>query len=132
MKRQLETFDLVVCDCSIIDEHLNVIESSFFDLNNSGNGLLKNLLKSSFIGCCMGFRSSVLERALPFPKNVSAHDQWIGLIAQKYFKVAFIPQVLVDYRRHERNYSTTGGPSKNSFGKKVVSRVQLAQNLLWY
>ena len=132
MIKYLQTADLVVCDCRLIDEHLNVIEPSYFRLNNAGSGLLKNLLKSSFMGCCMGFNRKVLEKALPFPKNISMHDQWIGLIAQKYFKVKFIQQILVDHRRHKKNYSTTGGPSKNSLEKKLVSRVQLAKKLLWH
>ncbi len=132
MVNYLQTYDLVVCDCRILDEHLNIIEPSFFRHSNSGSGLLKNLLKSSFIGCCMCFRKSVLEKALPFPKDISMHDQWIGLIAQKYFKVKFIPEILVDHRRHKNNYSTTGGRSTNSLEKKVISRVQLIKNLLWY
>jgi glycosyltransferase involved in cell wall biosynthesis len=132
MKEHLQIYDLVVCDCRITDEHLNVIEPSFFGLNNSGTGLLKNFIKSSFIGCCMGFRFNVLKRAMPFPKGIPMHDQWIGLIAQKYFEVKFYPHALVDHRRHKKNYSTTGERSKNSLAKKLVSRVQLAQNLLWY
>ncbi len=128
----LQNVDLAICDCRLVDAQLNEIESSFFDLNRSRTGLLKNLFKSSFIGCCMGFRKGVLEKALPFPKNVSMHDQWIGLIAQKYFRVKFIPQVLVDHRRHSKNYSTTGTRSKNSLNEKIFSRLQLIKNLSQY
>ena len=130
MTEALRECDLAVCDCRIVDEHLKTIAPSFFELNKSKNGLLNNLLKSSFVGCCMAFHRSVLDKAIPFPKEISMHDQWIGLIAQKYFKVKFIPQVLVDHRRHSKNYSTTGGRSKNSLGKKVISRVKLAKMLL--
>ena len=80
----------------------------------------------------MGFHKRVLEKALPFPKNVSMHDQWIGLIAQKYFRVEFIPLVLVDHRRHSKNYSTTGTRSKNSLNRKIFSRLQLIKNLSQY
>lgn len=130
MTEALHECDLAVCDCRIVDKQLKVIEHSFFEWNRSKNGLVNNLLRSSFVGCCMAFHRRVLDKAIPFPGEIVMHDQWIGLIAQKYFKVKFIPQVLVDHRRHSKNYSTTGGSSKNSLGKKVISRVKLAKMLL--
>jgi glycosyltransferase involved in cell wall biosynthesis len=130
MVSELELHDLVVCDCRLIDEKGYILSDSFFDQNHSQNGLVKNLLKNSFVGCCMAFQRRVLERVLPFPPKISTHDQWIGLIAQRYFKVKFIPQILVDHRRHKRNYSSTGERSKNSWKKKVISRLQLAKALL--
>ncbi|MBI3482304.1 MAG: glycosyltransferase family 2 protein [Bacteroidetes bacterium] len=130
MTGALKECDLTVCDCRLVDENLKTIAPSFFELNNSRKGLLNNFYKSSFIGCCMAFHRKILEKAIPFPNEISMHDQWIGLIAQKYFKVKFIPQILVDHRRHSKNFSTTGSRSKNSLGKKVISRVKLAKMLL--
>jgi glycosyltransferase involved in cell wall biosynthesis len=130
MVMELSSYDLAVCDCRLIDEKDNVLSESFFDQNHSKNGLMKNLLKNSFVGCCMAFKRNVLLRILPFPSNVSTHDQWIGLFAQLYFKVKFIPQTLVDHRRHNGNYSSTGERSKNSWNKKVISRLQMAKALL--
>lgn len=126
----LRHHDLAVCDCRIVDKNKNIIEPSFFSLNGSRKGLLKNFYRSSFVGCCMAFHKKILDKAVPFPSGIVLHDQWIGLIAQKYYRVAFIPQTLVDHRRHSQNYSTTGGRSKNSLGKKVISRVKLAKMLL--
>jgi glycosyltransferase involved in cell wall biosynthesis len=123
-------FDLVVCDCRLVDENQNVIASSFFELNKSAQGLINNFTKNSFVGCCMAFHRRILIKVMPIPEQILMHDQWIGLIAQKYFKVKFIPQILVDHRRHSNNYSTTGGRSKNSFRKKVISRINLAKMLL--
>jgi glycosyltransferase involved in cell wall biosynthesis len=130
MANELAMYDLVVCDCRLIDEKGKVIRNSFFEKNNSHNGLVKNLLKNSFVGCCMAFHRKVLKKVLPFPQNILMHDQWIGLVAQKHFRVKFIPQTLVDHRRHGRNYSSTGESSKNSWNKKVISRFQLAKTLL--
>jgi glycosyltransferase involved in cell wall biosynthesis len=130
MTGALESSDLAVCDCRMMDEDNNVIAASFFEANESSQGLINNFIKNSFVGCCMAFRKKVLAKALPFPEPVFMHDQWIGLIAQKYFKVTFLPQILVDYRRHSKNFSTTGSKSKNSLGKKVISRVKLAKMLL--
>jgi len=130
MTEALADCDLVVCDCRIVDEQLKSIEPSFFELNQSKRSLINNLYKSSFVGCCMAFHRAVLDKAIPFPDEIPMHDHWIGLIAQKYFKVKFIPQVLVDHRRHSKNYTTTGGRSKYSLGKKVISRLKLAKMLL--
>ncbi len=130
MKEALAGCDLVVCDCSIVDQELLPIHHSFFDLNRSRSGLFKNLVKNSFIGCCMAFRRSVLEKSFPFPAGISSHDQWIGLVAERYFRVKFIPYVLVDHRRHPENYSSTGEGSENSFQKKIKLRLHLAKQLL--
>jgi glycosyltransferase involved in cell wall biosynthesis len=129
MTAALDDSDLVICDCRVVDADLKTIEPSFFSLNRSKKGLMNNFYKSSFVGCCMAFHRKILEKAIPFPDGVM-HDHWIGLIAQKYFRVKFLPQILVDLRRHSKNYSTTGGTSKNSLRKKVVSRVKLAKMLL--
>ncbi len=130
MVNELNSYDLVVCDCRLIDEKDNVLNESFYGQNHSQYGLVKNLLKNSFVGCCMAFQRNVLEKILPFPHQISMHDQWIGLIAQRDFNVKFIPQTLVDHRRHNDNYSSTGEGSKNSWNKKVISRLQLAKALL--
>ena len=132
MVNELALHDLVVCDCRLIDEEGRLLSESFFDQNHSQGGLMKNLLKNSFVGCCMAFKRNLLERILPFPQKISMHDQWIGLIAQRYFNVRFIPQTLVDHRRHNDNYSSTGGQSKISWNKKVISRLQLAKALWQY
>jgi glycosyltransferase involved in cell wall biosynthesis len=130
MGEALLVCDLAVCDCRVVDENLNLRIPSFFQYNRSRQGLFRNLLKSSFVGCCMAFNRKVLSKALPFPEKISMHDQWIGLISQKYFNVKFIPQILVDHRRHGNNYSTMGEASRNSFRKKVFSRLQLAKMLV--
>ncbi len=130
MRLKLEEVDLAVCDCRLTNTDLETLVASFFMANCSGPGLLKNLLKSSYMGCCMAFRRDVLNKALPFPDSIFLYDQWIGLIAERHFRVAFIPQILVDHRRHLTNYSSTGAPSRNSFKKKVELRFHLAKKLL--
>jgi glycosyltransferase involved in cell wall biosynthesis len=132
MTNELQMNDLVVCNCRLIDGEGKILMESFFDWNNSQSGLVKNLIKNSFIGCCMAFQRKLLDSILPFPPKILMHDQWIGLIAQRRFKVKFIPQTLVDHRRHEGNYSSTGERSKNSWNKKVISRLQLAKALWQY
>ena len=129
MTEALRSCDLAVCDCRVVDKDLNPIYASFFKFNRSKQGLIRNLIKSSFMGCCMAFHRRVLEKALPFPVEVPVHDQWIGLVAERYFTVKFVSKIMVDHRRHHRNYSSTGGPSINSIKKKLKTRFHLAKKL---
>ncbi|MGP1361790.1 MAG: glycosyltransferase family 2 protein [Candidatus Fimenecus sp.] len=94
---------LVVHDAKITDENLNTIENSYFEVRNCKSGFLKNILKNSYIGCCMAFKKELLNYCLPFPNKIPMHDQYLGLIAEKYGKVEFIPKTLIKYRRHSGN-----------------------------
>jgi glycosyltransferase involved in cell wall biosynthesis len=106
--RLLEDFDLVVSDCRLVDENDVTLADSFFSLHSSGPGFIKNLYRNSFLGCCMAFRRSILEKALPFPPSIAMHDIWIGLIAELCGTTHFCPEKLVRYRRHNTAASTTG------------------------
>lgn len=120
MLRGLENADLVVSDCSIVDEQLSVVTPSFFAARRSGPGLLKNFFRNSFLGCCMAFRREVLDHVLPFPPSVPMHDWWIGLMASRKCRVRFLKEVLVLYRRHGANATYA-----------VVSGAPLLQQLRW-
>jgi glycosyltransferase involved in cell wall biosynthesis len=130
MVGELASCDLAICDCRLIDRQGRVLIGSFFEWNNSQAGMIKNIFRNSFIGCCMAFHRRILKKVLPFPSEISIHDQWIGLMAMRHYEVKFIPAILVDHRRHDNNYSTTGGRSKTPWNKKVVSRLQLAR-MIW-
>jgi len=130
MRKYLNEFDVVVSDCFIVDEKLAIQKESFFELNYSGKGLVRNLIRNSYMGCCMAFHRKILDKALPFPGKIPVHDLWIGLIGELYFKVAFIPDKLVYHRRHAYNASATAGKSNYSFFQKIDFRYQLAKNLI--
>jgi len=112
VKPQLQFYDLVMTDCSLIDENNHELALSIFKLQKSKSGLIKNLVKNTYMGCCMAFTRKVLEKAIPFPRHLKAHDQWIGLIAEKYFNVYFLPRPLVKYRKHKNNFTQTGKKSR--------------------
>ena len=112
---------------------------SFFENFNSGPGLFKNFAKNTFLGNCMAFRRSVLERALPFPEELHQatryliyQDVWLGLLANSLFRVAFIPEKLSGFRRHTGNASPTemGVKSPQSLSRKLRGRTLLAVALL--
>lgn len=130
MKKNLDHHDLVVSDCLLVDHSLQMKNQSFFAVNNSGKGLIRNILKNSYIGCCMAFNRKLLNHALPFPSDIPMHDFWIGMVGELHYKVIFITEVLVYHRRHGANASSTGNKSALSFFKKFESRYRIIKNLI--
>lgn len=122
----LEDNDVVVTNCMLTDSDLNIINNSYFKFNNSKKGFLKNFYKSSYLGCCTGFRKELLSDILPFPANLYLyHDWWIGYIADMKYKVQFIETPCLLYRRHNDSVSPTGDKSKQSLFKRFRNRFQL-------
>lgn len=122
----LETYDLIVTNCKVIDKNNITIHESYFDVVNSGKGLIKNLYRSTYLGCCLAFNKKVLKAILPIPKNLMMyHDWWIGFIAEQNFKVYFLNKPLLLYRRHNSTTSPTLGRSHNNLFFKIRARWQL-------
>ncbi|SCW77173.1 Glycosyltransferase involved in cell wall bisynthesis [Lachnospiraceae bacterium C10] len=126
----LDKYDCVTSDAIIVDSNLNVICPSFFEIRKCRTGILRNIIKNSYMGCCMAFRSSLKDKVLPFPKKLPMHDQWIGLNAEKYGKSIFIPEKLIEYRRHGDNASATGGGSPYSALEKIYFRIMISRSLI--
>jgi glycosyltransferase involved in cell wall biosynthesis len=103
----LDKYDLVVSDAIVTDGSGNILHDSFFKLNWSGRGFLRNWVNNSFMGCCMAFNRKVLDYVLPFPGKLAMHDSWIGLNAALSGKYFFVRQPLVYYRRHGNNTITS-------------------------
>jgi glycosyltransferase involved in cell wall biosynthesis len=129
MKNALARFDLVMSDCQLVDDLLRMQERSFYSVNNSGKGLIKNLIKNSYMGCCMAFTSRVRDRAVPFPADIPIHDFWLGLVAELYFNVHFLPDILLLHRRHCSNASTSGRVSDHSLREQLANRYRTIKNL---
>jgi glycosyltransferase involved in cell wall biosynthesis len=93
----------VVSDAIVVDQDGNILYDSFFKFRNSGSGIIKNFYKNSYIGCCMAITSKFKKHILPFPKDIIWHDEWIGFTYEFLDRVEFIPEKLVQYRRHSSN-----------------------------
>lgn len=122
--------DLVVSDCYVTDQNLNIIYESFYKQNNSKTNKWLALLKNPYLGCCMAFKRKILEAALPFPSKIPMHDIWVGNVAAFRFQVKFIPDKLIYYRRHGNNASTASAPTKASFVKQINYRLPIVSGLL--
>lgn len=122
----LEGADLVLHNATVVDGDLTVKEPSFFASHGSKPGLLTNFIRNSYMGCCMAFKAGLKPYILPIPATVPMHDQYIGLQAEKYGKVAFIEEPLLLYRVHGGN--VTGRAT--SLKEKLTWRMQIAAAVL--
>ena len=103
-----KTTTLIVHDAEVFDsDSKEIVHRSFYKYRNSGNGVLKNIYKNTYIGCCMAFKKELKEHILPIPNNIEMHDQWIGIVNEKKLgKSKFINDNLLKYRRHSDNVSS--------------------------
>lgn len=137
MMKAFEKHDLIVCDCTIVDGEMNVLNKSFYELYASGNGLVKNLIKNTYLGCCMAFKKKVVDKALPFPKDIISHDTWLGLTGELVGSCYFVPENLQYFIRHGANFSISDGQdamndqiSPYSFWEKMEMRYRLLKNIV--
>ncbi|WP_222859970.1 glycosyltransferase family 2 protein [Vibrio cholerae] len=123
--------ELVLSDAYITDSNLNVVENSFFKCNKSQKGFTKNLIKNSYLGCCLAFKRELLADVLPFPSCIPMHDWWIGIVSEyKNRNIVFLNESLLYYRRHGSNVSPTGERSPYSLIKKISFRLQILNSLI--
>ncbi|MBQ3136362.1 MAG: glycosyltransferase family 2 protein [Clostridia bacterium] len=129
VKRVMEAFDegydLVLHNAYITDGELNITDYSFFEKRGSKKGVIRNIFKNSYMGCCMAFDRKLLKKIMPMPRSIPMHDQWIGIIAEIYGKVKFLDLPLIYYRVHGGN--VTGG--KTTFKQKIEWRRYLILKL---
>ncbi|MBO7636811.1 MAG: glycosyltransferase family 2 protein [Paludibacteraceae bacterium] len=126
----LRDYDLVVSDCKVVDADERVLQPSFFKLLNSGSGFVKNLMKNTYIGCCMAFKRDVLSYVLPFPSNIPMHDVWIALnVEYRRKKILFFDKPLILYRRHGDNASSCSEPSRRPLKDKFLDRWHLMTSI---
>jgi len=129
----LKTNDLVVTNSIVTDEFLNVTNPSFFSIYDSGTGVFKNIICSTYYGCCMAFNKRVLNYSMPFPKNKDvAIDLWLGLVAEVVGKVKFLEQPYLLYRRSSNTVTQLGSlltrskrPLHMKFYKRWVTLIEL-------
>ncbi len=114
VKRVMEAFEgqgqpyVVIHDAKVFSGNKpgSVWMASFLRFRNGGSGVVKNILKNSYIGCCMAFRQELKEWILPIPNGIEMHDQWIGVLGDyKFGESCFLWRTLLLYRRHNANNS---------------------------
>ncbi|WP_261806928.1 glycosyltransferase family 2 protein [Lapidilactobacillus luobeiensis] len=121
--------DLIMSDITVVDDHLNPVIPSFFAYRGTKLGVVKNIIKNTYIGCAMAFRKSFVRPLLPIPDNVPMHDMWLGILANKHHAAMLIPDKLVLYRRHNNTVTTVENHS--SFGEKIKWRFDIIRTVFF-
>ena len=128
MVEALQNSALAIHDAYLLQERCEgVFErgDSLSEIRPFAKGLFKNWLKNRYTGCCMALRCELLDKALPFPKKLPMHDQWLGMIAEKFFDVAYVDSPLISYRQHKKNATHIAGG-----GAGVIQKLKWRLDLL--
>ena len=118
--------DVVMHNAYITDGALDRTGATTFEMNRAGTGIIKNIVKNTYQGSCMAFRSELKKYILPFPDRLPMHDQWIGLVGEKHGSVRLIDRPYLLYRRHGSNLSGNG----SSALQKLKWRIDIVGCLL--
>ena len=126
----LQKYDCVVSDAQVTDSNLNPLYPSLYAIMQVRQGHIYNTVwKNGYTGCCMAFRRNILEASLPFPKDITMHDIWIGNVAAYKYNVKFIPDKLILFRRHKETISCNGKGSKYSIWQQMKFRWSIIKNI---
>ena len=127
--KYLINYDILLTNSEIIDYNGKSLSENLFKKNPLQSNFFSILYKMPFYGCCLCFKKSVLDLALPFPKKLLLHDNWIAFVAlsRNKNKIKYIDQPLVYYRRHLQNVS---GVSKNNIFFKISYRFTFLLELI--
>lgn len=58
-----------------------------------------------YFGCAMAFRRELVQKLLPIPSYVEAHDLWVAMLANKLHSNLHIDEKTLYHRIHDRNTS---------------------------
>lgn len=99
--------DMLVHDARI-SLNGDILDVSLFHRSKSGPGILKNISRNTYTGCCMAFRREILDLIMPFPFGIDLyHDAWMGVLSESMGRrIFFLNECLILYRRHETNASS--------------------------
>lgn len=121
---------LIQHDAKVTDGEGNILIHSFSKHRKVRNGIIKNLMRNTYHGCLMAFKSKLRDYIIPIPRKGCFHDQWIGLMANGKGDCLFIEETLMEYRRYENNASNfTGNPIHIQLKNRIITFMNL---LLYY
>jgi len=121
---------LVVHDARVVDGAGAVLAPSFLEARGFRPGFWRNLARPGYLGCAIAFRRSLLDAALPFPRDVPMHDWWLGLVAERHGGTARLDEALILHVRHGANANFAPGRSPYSSWTKVLFRLRLLRALV--
>ncbi len=125
LSESLQKSMLVVHDALLVDGNGNSLGKTYFSVMHQKCGFWANLFRPRYLGCCMAFRKEILDFVMPFPSYRRGHDYWIGCITSSKYPIEFLADVLIAYRRHEKNASTSSGKSEKGLYDRLEKRFNM-------
>ncbi|GIU33383.1 glycosyltransferase [Shewanella sp. MBTL60-007] len=105
--------DAIAHDYKLVDENLkplNLEDKSGFELRGGSSSIIKNLVRLSYIGCCLAFKRNMKSYILPIPTKQRSHDWWIGTMTGLIGKFLIINDKLILHRMHMNNATPKSRP----------------------
>jgi len=103
--RKESAINTLIMDGVIVDENGNVLSTSILEEIRFRKGIIKNIVRNTYIGCTMAFSRDLLKVALPFPKKLPMHDMWLGILSEIYGEVDLCKEKTLEFRIHSLNAS---------------------------
>lgn len=94
-------------------------------ITHYAKGVVSNILFSSYWGCCMAFRRTLIEGYSLNRGDIVAHDQIIGLLSERRRSTVFLDEPLIYHRIHNRNMT-----ARLSMLRKIQFRIAIMRNYL--
>jgi len=98
--------DAIAHDYKLVNENLEPInqeDKSGFELRGNSAGVLNNIIRLSYIGCCLAFKRKMVPHILPIPTEKRSHDWWIGTVTGLIGKFSILDEKLIYHRMHMNN-----------------------------
>ena len=105
--------DAIAHDYKLVDENLqplNLADKSGFELRGGSSSVAKNLIRLSYIRCCLAFKKNMLDYILPIPTEKRSHDWWIGTVVGLVGKFSILDNKLILHRIHMNNATPKSRP----------------------
>ena len=101
-------------------EPLQESRKTIFLARKAKHGLVRNILYSTYYGCCIALRKEYMEQLLPFPVEI-LYDQYLGNCAELDKCSLFVNKPLIYHREHGDNWSHK---------RKLLERIQIRMKLM--
>ncbi len=95
----------LILDGFVIDANEIILENSILEKIRYRTGVMRNIIRNTYMGCTMAFSRNLLEVALPFPKRLPMHDMWLGILGEIYGQIGLVKEKTFKYRIHSSNAS---------------------------
>ena len=113
--------NVVMHDASFCGANGETVEiADVFEIRKARHGVLRNLLFSTYFGCCTAVRREYMMTLIPLP-DYSLYDQYIGICAELDHCSYFLREHLIKHREHGDNWSGY---------QSLPSQIKIRKNLL--